>query len=82
MTESHSSNLIRLLAERQEELGLSDGQFAERLGISKALWHLHRSGKREPALSLLQAVVQRFPELQAEVLMVLRNGSTEGEAVA
>jgi len=66
--------LAETLEQRQQELGLSDGQFAQRLGISRPLWVATRTGQRAVALQLLRGVARAFPDLDAEILRFLREG--------
>ena len=64
--------LIELLQARQRELGLSDGAFARRLGVSRSLWIAVQSGQRAVGLRLLRGVVRAFPDLDDDVLAFLR----------
>ena len=74
--------LIELLQARQRELGLSDGAFARRLGVSRSLWIAVRSGRRAVGLNLLRGVVRAFPDLDDEVLDYLReDGKLAGSAL-
>lgn len=72
--------LIERLKEKQGNL--SDADFAERLGISRQLWSLIKSGKHaEPGAKFLKAVVQTFPELNLAVMNYLAT-STDKSASA
>ncbi len=64
--------LIERLITRQRELGLTDGEFARRLGISRTLWWAIRTGQRAMGLRSLRGIVRAFPDLDDEVLAFLR----------
>jgi transcriptional regulator with XRE-family HTH domain len=59
--------LLDKLKEKQEQLGLNDVAFAERLGVSRTLWAFVKSGERVPGQKFLQAVMAAFPELKLDV---------------
>ena len=63
------SLLYELMKKQGEQ---SDREFAMRLGISRQLWQMTRRGQRRIGESLLLAIPVTFPELQAELLMFLR----------
>lgn len=60
--------LRQLLIERQKKLNLSDAGFAERLGVSRALWQLTRAGKTPIGLSVMKGIVIEFNDLEEHVL--------------
>lgn len=68
--------LLDLLKAKQVKLGLSDTQFAARLGISFDMWRsiqVHRRGFGKLAL---RGVLSEFPELRDQVLLYLRSDGT------
>lgn len=50
---------------KREAEGLTHQQFAESLGIKKALWSLTRSGKKPLRRKVASAIVRRYPDLRA-----------------
>jgi len=64
--------LVDELIKRQKADGLSDGQFATKLGISRPLWWQVRSGHILPSRLFLQAVTRAYPELEPELLEEIR----------
>lgn len=69
--------LIHSLIEKQQAQQLSNTQFARRLGISRALWDLVRTGKRGFGERTLSGIVRAYPELIPEVLLFLRGDTDE-----
>lgn len=65
--------LVEALRERQAVLGLTTGEFADRLGISRSMWSLTRRGLRRPGHLLLQGVMRQFPELASLCLVYIRD---------
>ena len=68
--------LIQSLADRQHELGLNNIEFAARLGISRQLWEMTKTGKRNVGVTLLGGIVRAFPELNDQVLAYLEMRAT------
>ncbi len=64
--------LVSQLADRQDELGLNDTDFAQQLEISRPLWWMTRSGDRRINVMLLSGVAKAFPDLDDNVLAFLR----------
>lgn len=60
------------LKAKQDESGLSDAAFAEKIGISRQLWAFVKTGKREPGMTLLSAVMNIFPDLTLEVMEYMK----------
>ncbi len=71
----HLNPLVAELRSRQQELGLSDAEFARLLGISRPLWWMTRNGKRRINVMLLSGVAKAFPELDGQILDNLRSWS-------
>jgi predicted transcriptional regulator len=66
-----ASILIEELVKQQRLLGISDQEFADLLGVSKALWIMTRQGNMPAGMSLLAGVVREFGPLKYKVLAVL-----------
>lgn len=64
--------LLHSLIKKQREKGLSHTEFAQSLGISRALWDLVRTGKRGFGEKTLSGIVRSYPELVPELLSFLR----------
>jgi len=64
--------ITQKLKAKQRELGLADKAFAEKIGISRPLWALIKSGKREPKLKIVKGVVRVFPEFTVDIMAWLR----------
>lgn len=64
-----SSTLVQTLRERQGTE--SDKEFAARLGVSREMWRLIRTGKKPPGRRTLDGVVVAFPDLRDAVQSVL-----------
>jgi len=61
--------LIAALEEKREAESLSDGQFAEKLGISRPLYSLMRSKDGEfKGLALIKGTLRCYPDLLNLVL--------------
>lgn len=61
--ETMGRSLVALLEERREREGMTDGRFAETLGISPSLWSLVKAGKRPARWAILDAVLRVYPDL-------------------
>ncbi len=62
--------LIERLKEKQGEQ--SDAEFAEKLGVSRQLWGLIKTGVHEtPGSKFITAVMRTFPELTGDVINYL-----------
>lgn len=68
--------LVEHLIICQNKLKLNNSEFARLLGISRPLWVMTKSGKRQINVSLLRGVAKTFPNLDMQILTFLR--STEG----
>lgn len=64
--------LIHSLIEKQRAEHLSNTEFAQRLGISRALWDLVRTGKRGFGEKTLSGIVRAYPDLIPELLLFPR----------
>lgn len=69
--------LIHSLIEKQRAENLSNAEFARRLGISRALWDLVRTGKRGFGERTLSGIVCAYPELIPELLLFLRGDANK-----
>lgn len=70
--------LLSLLIKKQEAENLSHTEFAQSLGISRALWDLVRTGKRGFGEKTLSGIVRSYPELIPELLIFLRGDAGKG----
>lgn len=66
------SILLGKLIQLQKDSGLSDYKFAASLGVERVVWYSTRKGGRPIGKTLLKAIVQTYPELNADVLDYLR----------
>ena len=66
--------LIDKLEELRKKDGLTDAEFAEKLGISRPLWSRVRSGGLAPHRQFLAGVCQEYPELAGDVFANLIAG--------
>lgn len=64
--------LLDSLKRKQQELGLSDREFAERLGVPRVTWTCTRLGYKRIGETMLVAAARAFPELEQDVLLFLR----------
>jgi len=65
-----AESFIDKLKEKQGDL--SDQKFGERLGISKQLWQMLRTGKRHiPCPPIFPGIAKAHPELAMDVLIFL-----------
>jgi len=76
------NNLITKLTEIQSQGKMSDAVMAERLGCSRQLWQMTRSGKIPPRITILGCICDGFPELWMDVIYFLiqggKNAKTKG----
>ena len=54
-------------------VGLKRAEFAKELNVSPTFLTLIETGRREPGVKLLRSVVNKYPDMQAEVLAYLRD---------
>lgn len=59
--------MLGKLIKVQAQEGMSDRQFAGKLGISTQLWQATRTGKRPIGLTLIKAVIRAYPSLRFDV---------------
>lgn len=64
-------SLIDILIAKQKERGLSDGDMARLLGISRPYWYYSQQ-ERRISTRVLRGVMRAFPELAAQVLEYLQ----------
>lgn len=60
--------LVDRLIERQQALGLSDTEFAVRLGVSYPTWHKTRVGTYPIGISVVRGTLASFPDLRDAVI--------------
>ena len=63
------------LKAKQEVEGLNDQAFASKLGVSRTLWSLVKSGAREPGMKFVKAVMRTYPELTVEMMDFMRDAN-------
>ncbi len=64
-------SLVDWLEERRQELGLANGAFATRLGISRPAWSLLKHGKRRPGIKAMAGALALFPAEHAEIVQLI-----------
>ncbi|MCX8148882.1 helix-turn-helix domain-containing protein [Thermaurantimonas aggregans] len=61
--------IVDRIKELQQAQGLTNNEFAEKLGISSAaLSHIY-SGRNNPSLTILEAIYQKFPNVNFNYLL-------------
>ncbi len=71
--------LVRELCRRQAEAGEADGEFAARLGVSRALWNLIRRGRQPLTVATLRGALAAYPDLAGATLAYLQEQGREVE---
>lgn len=71
--------LIQALLAEQTRLGLSQEQFAEKLGINRSTWNWVRGGVNNPGLRVLSGIVKSFPELNPVLIEYLEAYDPEND---
>ena len=61
-------NIVDKIRAKQKEAGLSDTEFAKKVGISRVSWFYVRSGRNKPTAEFYGKVVRQFPELSRDIL--------------
>lgn len=72
MTTAERTELLSELIARQRREGLSERQFAQRIGVAPATWNEAKTGKRPVGLAIMRGALAAYPDLQAETLFLLR----------
>lgn len=70
-------NLVSTLRGIQKAEGLSDMEMAKRLGCSRQLYQMTRTGKIPLGKKILTGISAAFPELQQDVIYFLSNDANE-----
>ncbi|MFN4300297.1 MAG: helix-turn-helix domain-containing protein [Thermaurantimonas sp.] len=69
--------IVDRIKELQQAQGLTNNEFAEKLGISSAaLSHIY-SGRNNPSLTILEAILQKFPNVNFNYLLKGHGGMFE-----
>jgi len=68
---------IQQLAQIQKRDKLSDRQVAERLGCSRVLWQMTRTGRVPLGHKVILGIFQGFPELHTSMSVFLANSADE-----
>lgn len=63
--------LVVKIQQVQKESGLSDGAFADKVGIDRSTWSYIKSGKRRPGARVLSAIMKHFPQLTLDIMNYL-----------
>lgn len=63
MTMNVFEQLIKELDAKRHELGMSDTEFAHKLGVSKATWSFTKSGQYMIGDKIAGSIALHFPEL-------------------
>ena len=64
-----STKLIRSL-----QGDMNQGEYAEKLGISRPFMNLILNGRREPGMLVMRGLLRAFPERETEIVAAFRNG--------
>ena len=72
-----SSNPIPKLVEIQIAEELTDREMAGRLGCSRQLWQMTRSGRIPPGNTVIKCISKNFPELQQDIIYFLSSNADE-----
>jgi len=67
--------LIETLGQIQKANRLNDSQMAERLGCTRQLYQMTRTGKATIGLTILKGAVRAFPEVIGDAIFFLTNGA-------
>ena len=65
------SKPIAKLVDMQVRGELTDREMAERLGCSRQLWQMTRTGKTRLSNTLIKCITQNFPELNQDIIYFL-----------
>lgn len=65
------STFIEALRSRQSLLGLADGAFAARIGVTRQMWQQVRTERARLGLTSIQLVLAAFPDLTPIALGLL-----------
>ena len=69
--------LIDKLKAKQQEMGLNDVQFADKLGVPRSTWRHAKVGIRRPSRKLVLGAMRQFPDLASLcVSFLLSDGTT------
>lgn len=60
--------IVNRLIAIQQSLGMSEREFAKKLGISHGLWNQTKNGKARVNDTLLRGAMQAFPDLEEDVI--------------
>lgn len=71
------SQIIHKLKSVQAEKGLSDKEMAQRLGCSRQLYQMARTGKIPLGHKIIKGISVAFPELQADILIFLSESANK-----
>lgn len=74
------------LQELIDELGMSSAEFADRIGVSRAIVSHIQSGRNKPSLSVVQKIASEFPEVSLSWLIngqgpIVKNNDTQPKTV-
>lgn len=69
--------LLDKLVGRQHDLGLTDREFADELGVPRSTWQLTRTGVKPIGHRVIVAVIRRFPELRQDAVSFLASMATD-----
>ena len=69
-------DLVESLRRRQAEQGWNDSRMAAEMGVSRSLWSQVRAGKKHIGTRFAGGIIRRFPTLQDDVALFLRQNVT------
>lgn len=55
----------------------SDYAFAKRLGITRPLWQLTRTGRLQIGITLLKAIARTYPDIHQDIINFLKDSAGE-----
>jgi transcriptional regulator with XRE-family HTH domain len=74
--------LLNELLHQQQVEGLSDGDFARKLGITRHYWSAIKNGHQPITIKVLRAVVRTYPGLGKQVISYLAGESAGTQQAA
>ena len=59
---------------------ISDAEFIKKLGLNPSTWYLIKTGKREPGVKFLKALLNAYPDLLRDVVRFIADPPGESDA--
>lgn len=70
------AELVALITAKQEQLGMSDGEFSTMLGIPRSTWQLTRTGVKPLGRRVAEAAGRTFRDLRDDARIFLVRNAT------